>query len=43
MLGFPLPETHQVPDLGDVMQAVESEFAAWIKPNNTWRRLGAII
>jgi len=28
--------------LDDVIQAVESEFAAWIKPNNTLRRLCAI-
>src|SRR5208337_4955538 len=28
--------------LDDVIHAVESEFAAWIKPNNTLRRLCAI-
>jgi transposase len=28
--------------LHDVIQAVEKEFAAWIKPNNTLRRLCAI-
>jgi len=29
--------------LDEVILAVETEFAKWLKPNNTWRRLCAII